>query len=250
MMKILRSVLVWFTGIMMLVVFFPVSLIIWILTLPVDRNRIVMHRILVLQSIMLVRLIPFWKLKIEGKEKIPQDQTFIMISNHSSLADILMINCLGCNFKWISKIENTKVPVLGWYLRMADYIIVDRADDESKVNMLTRSMDCLRQGISLMIFPEGTRAQGNSPGMFKRGAFQLAIEAGVPILPIVLKGTGDLLPKHGFLLGDNRQIILRVLDPVCPESFGTSDALELGERFRKLISSALNEIPETNVTYS
>jgi 1-acyl-sn-glycerol-3-phosphate acyltransferase len=244
MIKILRSALAWLTGIIILVVFFPVSFIIWIITLPFDRNRKVMHRILVLQSIILVRIIPFWKLKIEGKEKIPRGRPFVMISNHSSLADILMINCLGCNFKWISKIENTRVPVLGWYLRMADYITVDRDDEESKITMLARSLVCLRNGISLMIFPEGTRSTGNTPGFFKRGAFQLAIEAGVPLLPLVLKGTGDLLPKHGFILGDTRHIVIRVLDPVYPESFETDDAIVLGERFRNMISSALNKIPE------
>lgn len=203
-----------------------------------------MHRMLILQSIILVRIIPFWKLKIEGKEKIPGNQPCVIISNHSSLADILMINCLGCNFKWISKIENSKVPVLGWYLRMADYITVDRDDEESKINMLARSLVCLKNGISLMIFPEGTRTIEGTPSLFRRGAFQLAIEAGVPLLPVVLKGTGDLLPKHGFLLGDSRHIVMRVLDPVYPESFGTTDALQLGEKFRKLISSALLEIPE------
>jgi 1-acyl-sn-glycerol-3-phosphate acyltransferase len=243
MIKILRSVLAWLTGIIILVVFFPVSFIIWIITLPFDKNRMVMHRILVLQSIILIRIIPFWKLKIEGKEKIPRHQAFVMISNHSSLADILMINCLGCDFKWISKIENTKVPVLGWYLRMADYITVDRNDEESKISMLARSLVCLRNGISLMIFPEGTRS-GDTLGIFKRGAFQLALETKVPLLPVVLKGTGDLLPRHGFLLGDRRHIVLKVLDPVYPGSFETNDAMELGERFRRMISSALKEIPE------
>jgi 1-acyl-sn-glycerol-3-phosphate acyltransferase len=244
MIKVLRSAIVWITGIIILVGLFPVSFIIWILVFPFDVNRKVMHRMLIYQSIILVRIIPFWKLKIEGKEKIHRNQTYVIISNHASLADIIMINCLGCNFKWISKIENSKVPVLGWYLRMADYITVDRNDEDSKINMLTRSLMCLKKGISLMIFPEGTRATDGTPGIFRRGAFQLAIEAGVPILPVVLKGTGGLLPKHGFLLGDTRHIVIRVLDPVYPQSFGTVDALELGEKFRKMISLALNEIPE------
>lgn len=243
MLNILKSAFVWITGIIILVTFFPVSFIIWILTLPFDRKRKIMHRILVLQSIILVRIIPFWKLTIEGKEKIPRAQTFVMISNHASLADILMINCLGCNFKWISKIENTRVPILGWYLSMADYITVDRNDEESKVEMLSRSLVSLRNGISLMIFPEGTRYSKQELGTFRRGAFQLAIETGLPILPLALKGTGDLLPKHGFKLGETRQITLRVLDPVYPEEFGTSDVIGLADRFRTKISSALKEIP-------
>jgi 1-acyl-sn-glycerol-3-phosphate acyltransferase len=95
---------------------------------------------------------------------------------------------------------------------MADYLIVDRGNDESKAEMLVKALDFLKEGTSVMIFPEGTRSAGNVPGFFKRGAFQLAISAGVPILPLVISGTAEILPKHGRIIKGHHRILLHVLD--------------------------------------
>ena len=89
---------------------------------------------------------------------------------------------------------------------MADYIIVDRGNEESKIEMLEKSYNCLKKGISIMIFPEGTRSADNEIGFFKRGAFQLALQANVPILPVLIDGTGDILPKHGLIFGSGHHI--------------------------------------------
>ena len=110
------------------------------------------------QSLVISFLIPIWTIHIEGREKALKGATYVIISNHQSILDILLINCLRYKFKWISKIENFNVPVIGWYLRMADYITVDRGNEESKAEMLERSFTCLKRGISIMIFPEGTRS--------------------------------------------------------------------------------------------
>lgn len=241
-MDFLKSILVWFTGVFFLVFFFPVSFFIWLLVLPFDKKRVVIHRLLVWQSMLLVKIFPFWKLKIEGKEKFIKGTTYIIISNHQSLIDILVLNCLGYRFKWISKIENTKVPFLGWYLLMAGYITVDRKDDESKAEMLARSYRCLKDGTSIMIFPEGTRAAGNELGFFKRGAFQLALETGLPILPVVLDGTREILPKNGLILKGFHEINVKVLDPVFPEAFPATDVEKLAEFFREKHKAALNEL--------
>lgn len=199
---------------------------------------------ILMQSRLLVFLIPFWKLDLRGREKLPDSGTCVIISNHQSLIDILMLNCLCYRFKWISKIENTHVPVLGWYLRMAGYITVDRNDDESKAEMLARSYRCLKDGTSIMIFPEGTRSTDNEPGYFKRGAFQLAIETGVPIIPVVLDGTGNILPKHGLLLKGYHKVKIRVLEPVSPGDFETKDPEELAEIFRRKFVAAIKEMRE------
>lgn len=241
-MMIIKSISAWSIGVLFIVVLFPVTFFIWLLVLPFDRHRIITHRFLTAQSILLLRLLPISKVRIEGKEKASGRSTYVMISNHQSLADILVINCLGYDLKWISKIENTRVPVLGWYLKMAGYIVVDRNDDESKAQMLARSYMTLKGGRSVMIFPEGTRSLNGEPGFFKRGAFQLAIEAKVPILPMVICGTGNLLPKKGIMLRDIENIRLKVLDPVIPESFGTSNPETLALRFRNIITSELNKM--------
>ena len=175
-MDIIKSVIVWITALCFLGILFPLTFIIWCLVLPFDRQRFVTHWLLVYQSVIISALIPIWKIKIEGREKALSDSAYVIIANHQSILDILLINCLRYRFKWISKIENIRLPVLGWYLRMAGYITVNRGNEESKAEMLEKSDQCLRSGISIMIFPEGTRSLDGEIGFFKRGAFQLAIQ--------------------------------------------------------------------------
>src|SRR5660397_232461 len=108
-MNVLKSIIVWLVGIAYVIFFFPLTFLIWLLVL----------------------LLPIWKIRIEGREKGLKETSFVIISNHQSILDILLINCLRYRFKWISKIENVRVPFLGWYLRMANYITVDRGNEES-----------------------------------------------------------------------------------------------------------------------
>jgi len=139
----------------------------------------------------------------------------------------------------VSKIENTKVPILGWYLRMADYITVDRGNKESKEKMLEESYAILKDGTSIMIFPEGTRSADREIGFFKRGAFQLAINANIPILPVILDGSGGVLPKHGLVFSTGHRIRIEVFDPVLPQSFGTDDPDILSVKFSNFMKEIL-----------
>jgi len=238
-MDILRSALLWVGGIIIILVFFPVSFIIWLIVLPFDKDRRVIHRILIWQSRLSIMLIPVKSFRSEGREKAVKGTTYVLISNHQSILDILYVNTLGYRCKWISKVENKKIPIMGWYLSMADYIPVDRGNEESKIIMLEKSLSCLKNGTSIMIFPEGTRSKNGEVGFFKRGAFQLAIEAGVPILPIVLDGTGGILPKHGLIFGTGHDVKVKVLDPVLPRDFGTDNPDELALKFSSIIKEEL-----------
>src|SRR5674476_338454 len=213
-MDTIKSIIVWLIGICYVVVTFPLTLIIWLMTIAFDREKKITHWVLMYQSLILSFLIPIWAIHIEGREKAVKGTTYVIISNHQSILDILLVNCLRYKFKWISKIENINVPVLGWYIKMADYIIVDRENEESKIEMLEKSYNCLKKGISIMIFPEGTRSLNNEIGFFKRGAFQLALQADVPILPVLIDGTGGILSKHGLIFSSGHHIRIRVLNPV------------------------------------
>jgi 1-acyl-sn-glycerol-3-phosphate acyltransferase len=239
-MNILKSIVVWFIGLCYVLVTFPLTFIVWLLVFPFDREKVVIHGFLMYQSLFLSLIIPIWKIHIEGREKAVKGTTYVIISNHQSILDILLINCLRYKFKWISKIENTTLPVLGWYLRMSDYIIVDRGNEESKIEMLEKSYNCLKKGISIMIFPEGTRSPNNKIGFFKRGAFQLALQADVPILPVLIDGTGGILPKHGLIFSSGHHIRIRVLDPVYPASFGTDNPENLAQQLSLFMTSRLN----------
>lgn len=241
-MDVVRSVIVWLVGICFVVITFPVNLLIWILFLPFDKNNSVIHLLLMHESFILCFLIPIWRIEIEGREKAIKGETYVIISNHQSLLDILLINCLRYRFKWVSKIENFKVPVIGWYLRIADYITVDRTDDDSKAKMLEKSYQCLGKGVSVMLFPEGTRSKDLNIGFYKRGAFQLAIQAEVPILPVLIDGSGGILPKHGLIFGGSQKIRIKVLDPVNPSQFETDIPEELALHFNTVMTRALSKL--------
>jgi 1-acyl-sn-glycerol-3-phosphate acyltransferase len=125
---------------------------------------------------------------------------------------------------------------------MADYITVDRGDKESKERMLMESYKCLKKGISIMIFPEGTRSADSQIAFFKRGAFQLAISTNTPILPVLFDGTGGVLPKHGRIFRGYHRITIRVLDPVDPSSFGTENYDELALKFQGMMTEELRKL--------
>jgi 1-acyl-sn-glycerol-3-phosphate acyltransferase len=241
-MDILKSICIWLTGVILIILFFPLTFIIWIVTLPFDTNRIIIHRLLICQSRIMVGLVPIWKLKIEGREKAVRGVPYVIISNHQSILDILFINCLSYRLKWVSKIENMKMPFLGWYLRMADYIVINRGDAESKEKMMEKSRKSLLKGTSVMMFPEGTRSVNGEIGFFRRGAFQMAINAGVPILPVVLDGSGGILPKHGLIFSSGHRVKVKVFDPVPPESFNTIDPDVLSVNFNDFMIRELKEM--------
>jgi 1-acyl-sn-glycerol-3-phosphate acyltransferase len=241
-MDILRSVIVWVAGVAFIVITFPITLIFWVLLYPFDRKRTITHWVLAHESFLLSYIMPIWKIKIEGREKAIKGTPYVVISNHQSTTDILLMNCLRYNYKWISKIENFKVPLIGWYLRMADYITVDRGDEASKNEMLEKSLTCLKRGTSIMIFPEGTRSIDKEIGFFKRGAFQLALQANVPILPVLIDGSGGILPKHGMIFGRRQKVRIRVLDPVSPADFGTDIPDMLALKFSMKMKEELKKL--------
>lgn len=243
-MEVFKSLMIWIICLCFMILMLPLTFIIWLLVFPFDRERVVIHWLLVYQGLILSWLIPIWKIDIEGREKAVKGATYVIISNHQSILDILLINCLRYKFKWISKIENIKIPVLGWYLRMAGYITVNRGDEVSKAEMLEKSYSCLKRGISIMIFPEGTRSADKEISFFKRGAFQLAIQANVPILPVLIDGTGEILPKHGLILGSGYHIRIRVLDPVFPAAFGSENPEDLALELSSLMKAKLKEVRE------
>jgi 1-acyl-sn-glycerol-3-phosphate acyltransferase len=201
-----------------------------------------MHWMLTYQSYLISMMLPIWKIKIEGREKADRKATYVIISNHESIMDILLLNCLRYRFCWISKIENLNRPVLAWYLKMARYITIDRGNKESKEDMIEKCYNRLMGGTSIMMFPEGTRSINGEIGFFKRGAFQLAISAKKPILPVLIDGTGKVLPKHGLIFKSGNKVRIKVLDPVPYESFKTDDCDALALKFSNFMTLALMEL--------
>jgi 1-acyl-sn-glycerol-3-phosphate acyltransferase len=243
-MAFIRSIFVWLIIAGTIIILFPVSFIIWLLLYPFDHNRSIIHWWLVYECCLITKLTPIWKVTVEGRKNAARNTPYVIISNHQSLLDILILNCLRYRWKWISKIENSKVPFLGWYMTMAKYIYVDRGNKDSKAVMMEQCAESLRKGISILMFPEGTRSLDGEIAPFKLGAFQLALMTDKSILPVVVDGTGGVLPKHGLVFSGSNILQIKVLDPVHPGTFGTANPEELASKFRNIMADELKKMRE------
>jgi 1-acyl-sn-glycerol-3-phosphate acyltransferase len=238
-MDTLRTILTWLYGILFIVLMFPVTCLIWVLTYPFDNERRAIHRWLLFQGSFLTLTSPIWTTTIEGRYKIAKGETYVIISNHQSIIDILLINMLGNNFRWVSKSENFRVPILGATMRLAKYIEIERGNKESVIQMMEKATEALGKGISVMMFPEGTRSRADEPGLFKTGAFQLALQTGRPILPVIIDGTGKVLPKKGLMFRGGHRLKLKVLDPVYLKQMETIDPEVMAVEFRNMMVDEL-----------
>ena len=200
------------------------------------------NRWMIFQGIVLTYMNPVWKVKVEGREKIDHKQTYVIISNHQSILDIVIFNTLHKTLRWVSKAEVFKVPLVGLEMKMVKYISIERGNKHSVAKMMEECTASLKEGVSIVLFPEGTRSLTGEIGRFKTGAFQLALKTGRPILPVILDGTGDVLPKKGIIFHERRAVRVRALDPVFPDGFGTEKAEELAEKLRTVMSEALEDV--------
>ena len=218
---------------------FPVAVLIWAVTVPFDRRLVALHRFTCSWASLYTRLNPAWPVTIEGRENLPRDVACVLVSNHQSFVDILVLFRLATHFKWVSKIENFRVPFIGWNMSLNRYIKLVRGKRESVLQMMRDCEHALASGSSVMIFPEGTRSLDGRMRSFKPGAFEIAKRARCPIVPIALDGTSRALPKRGYLLQGRHPIRVRVLEPISPASFANLSVEELTERVRARIAAEL-----------
>jgi 1-acyl-sn-glycerol-3-phosphate acyltransferase len=180
---------------------------------------------------------PLWRFRTSGTPPPDPRRPYVVVSNHESFADILLISHLPWEMKWLSKAELFKVPVLGWLMRLAGDVPVRRGEGRSAVEALQRCRSVLKNKVSVMVFPEGTRSPTADMLPFKDGAFRLAIDSGVPILPLAVSGTGTALPKHGWRFGRSVAEV-RVLEPIETAGLTVKDVPALRDRVRARILEA------------
>jgi 1-acyl-sn-glycerol-3-phosphate acyltransferase len=222
---------------------FPVALVLWAVTVPFDRRLVAQHRFTCFWASLYTWLNPMWRVTIHGRERIRPDATYVIVANHQSLLDILVLFRLFAHFKWVSKAELFRIPCVGWNMSLNRYIRLRRGDPASIAQMLHDAEQTLAEGSSLMIFPEGTRSADGRLKPFKHGAFTLASRAKVPILPIVLDGTADALPKRGLVLQGRHAISVRILDEIPYEEFADESVEELTAEVHALFQRECGETP-------
>ena len=224
------SLLYWLYAIATIIALYVVMLPLWVLTLPFDRRRVALHMYSCAWGFMYVAFNPLWRTRFEGRGKIPWSGAAVLVANHLSLVDILVLYGLFRPFKWVAKAELFRIPFVGWNMVLNDYVRIWRGDRESVRSMMAHSRRHLARGSAVMIFPEGTRSRDGRMLPFKDGAFKLAAEAGCPIIPIAIAGSELALPKHGIIFRQRATIRVRVLDPIDPKAYASTDEVKAAVR--------------------
>ena len=218
-------------------VYFIIALVILLITKWFDPRRLVHQMWSCYWAGSYAWFNPLWRVRVSGRNKIPWKRPCILVSNHQSMVDILVLFLLFRPYKWISKKENFKIPIIGWHMRMSGYLELERGRKNSMVKLMEKTADHIRQGNSIMIFPEGTRYPGDKLGPFKDGAFRMALDNKVDIIPILLDGTAKALPKKGAILTGFTNIRVKVLDPIPYSSFAEKPVRDLVQEVRDLMSA-------------
>jgi len=177
------------------------------------------------------------RLKVHGLARL-QRRPYIFIANHQSHIDIpVMVQSLpGFQLRWIAKKTLAYVPFFGWALMASRHILIDRADRAAAMASLTKARAKLAAGISVVIFPEGTRGVRGRLGSFKRGAFLLAMKAKTPIVPVTISGSWRILGRKEWRLNSG-EVEVFVHEPIVLEGLGAKDSAALAERVRGIIES-------------
>lgn len=219
-------------------------LIIYVPLLLIRNDRTRMKIIYMLNKFFLKwiwsTLVGIW-ITIEGREKIDDDKTYVFVCNHSNMLDIpFTASCIDHYYKPLVKKELMSVPILGPLLRMTS-MGVDRSSPESRKNVYVKMSDAMKRGLSLLIFPEGTRNRTPEPTKeFYDGAFKAAISAQAYVAPFVLINIRHLQPVDSNLIYPGR-ITMRFLDPISTAGMTSDDAEALKTRVRKMIDDVLRK---------
>jgi len=236
MFHIVRSLWIWTASFVLVLLWVPLMTAVWLYDR--DPRRLLTGRWFRRLGRMLAKVNP-WRIHISGLEGFDPRRVYVIVSNHQSLADIPLISHLPIDTKWLAKTELFRVPAIGWMLRMAGDVPVDRSDRRRGAKALLECARRLREGCSVVFFPEGTRSPDGRVLPFNDGPFQLAIRESVPVLPLVVQGSGAALPRNSWLFGPAQDIYLRVLKPVSTQGLHVHDTRDLQTRVRDLIIGEL-----------
>lgn len=221
-------------------IFFLIALAIWLTTVLFDKRLWLLHRWTCFWASLYIWVMPAWSVSIEGKENIQADETYVIVSNHQSLVDILVAFTLFTHFKWVSKAELFSIPLIGWNMNLNGYIKLQRGRAKSVKTMYNACEKHLARGSSIFLFPEGTRSESGQMRSFKEGAFVLAKRNKRPILPIVINGSRTAVPKGSFNFHGKTHVTVTILPAIAHEQFVETDSSVLAQQVHDLIEERVH----------
>lgn len=239
MLNALLSIFFWVSCVLLLALLYSVMLVLLVVTFPFDKQRKLLHRQCFWWSSAIIGLNPYWKVKVSGLEHADPKHTYVIVANHQSLADIVVLYQLRLQFKWVAKESLFSVPFLGWCLGLCKHISLKRNDRASIRDVYREAIRYIRSGMSVLFFPEGTRSETEEMNPFQSGAFKLAISEKVPILPVAVNGTRNAIPKGDWVMKSKVFCTLTVLEPIETDGLQSGDFLKLSETVRSRMAEKL-----------
>jgi 1-acyl-sn-glycerol-3-phosphate acyltransferase len=235
----IRTIFVWSCIVIALLI---LGIVIFI-TYPFDRRGKVIHHYGRLWG-KIALLVNRVKVRVEGIEHLKGEGPYIFMSNHQGTYDIFaLLGHLPFQFRWLAKKELFSVPFFGWVMAAAGYVSVDREGTRKTVEAMNEAAQKIREGMSVVIFPEGSRSPDGSIQPFKKGGFTLAIKSKVPIIPISIIGSREIMPK-GKLTVTSGEIRIRIDHPIETQNYSLKDRKSLMEKVRQTISKNFKLISE------
>ena len=184
------------------------------------------------------------KVEVQGLENLPKDGPCILMPIHQSNFDIpVLLGRLPVQFRWLAKAELFKIPIFGRGMRGCGYISIDRSNRKSAFRSLADAAQKIRNGTSVLIFPEGTRSRDGEIGAFKKGGFVLTVDAGVPVVPIIIYGTRAIMPKGSPILNPG-SAYMEILPPVASSVYTRKTKDLLMEEVRGILLAAFDRVRE------
>ncbi len=175
------------------------------------------------------------KVNVKGLSNLKSGRSYIYMANHVSNFDIpVLLAYLPVQFRWLAKAELYKIPIFGYAMKRVGYISIDRSNRKSAIKSLNTASKIIRNGVSVVIFPEGTRSRTNNVQPFKKGGFFLAVDSGVPIIPIIIHGTGRIMPKKQLLIKPG-YVTLEIAKPINSSDYTRKTKNDLMEKVRNTI---------------
>lgn len=239
--RMVLSIWSWFVLSVSVLVWLPMVAIVRLVTMPFDKGAYAagyLFRKVVMPNSWLN---PLWKFSTSGEAPDDMRKPYVVVVNHESFVDMLLLSHLPWEMKYLSKIEIMKIPFLGQLMRLARDIPLVRGDAKSGVEALNIARERLDKKTSVLIFPEGTRSRTGDLREFSAGAFKIAIEGGYPILPLAIHGTRDCLLSGSWIQGRARAEV-RVLAPVPTEGLTKGDLGALRKQVRDSIVEAREQL--------
>jgi 1-acyl-sn-glycerol-3-phosphate acyltransferase len=239
--RMILSVWSWFVLGLSVLIWLPMVAVVRLVTMPFDKGAYAagyLFRKVVMPNSWLN---PLWKFTVSGEAPDDMRKPYVVVANHESFVDMLLLSHLPWEMKYLSKIEIMKIPFLGQLMRLARDIPLVRGDAKSGIAALNIAKERLGNKTSVLIFPEGSRSKTGELREFSAGAFKIAIEGGYPILPLAIHGTRDCLNKGSWIQG-RANAEVRVLEPVPTEGLTKRDLDALRTQVRDTIVAAREQL--------